>query len=186
MVPRRIPPEYDAKLLVWANQNLSHRAIAARLEQEGIHASHVTVGSRLRLLRGEGPLLKRLESDVWSELELNLGDLGEAEARLRRVEELAMEGDTTLGVRPDLAIAHRSIVRRIELILNKHRFLQTAIDQGLDRRSKEAGLGGVGKPGKVPTDGRPPAAGPQAPSDAGKAGGKIDRAEPPSTGPGER
>jgi hypothetical protein len=176
MVPLRIPPEYDAKLLVWANQNLSHRAIAARLEQEGIHASHMTVGSRLRLLRGEGTVLKRLEGDIWSDLESSLGDIEEAEARLRHLEEIAMEGDPTLGVRPNLAIAHRSIVRRIELILNKHRFLQAALDQGLERRAREAAReDGAGQPGKFPDDGRPHQAGPEATLDAGKLGGKLEQ-----------
>jgi hypothetical protein len=41
MSPTSIPSEYDARLLVWSDQVLSHRDIGARLAEAGVAASQM-------------------------------------------------------------------------------------------------------------------------------------------------
>jgi hypothetical protein len=119
-----------ARLVVWFNEGLSHRAIREKLSQAGIEASHTAVGRRLRSIRQGSSPLRQLEVEVWRNLELNVSDFDEAEMRVREIEETAFDGDAAKGWKPDLKLAQRTVVRRIELMLNKHRFFQGAVDMG--------------------------------------------------------
>jgi hypothetical protein len=158
MFQPRIPPEYDARLLGWSNGGMSVRDIAAQLTAEGIEASPATVARRLQSLRNPEPSLARLEADIWRNLEVNIGDFDALELRLSAIEDLAYNGDPSKGIRPDLGIAARAVVRQMELLLNKHKFLQTALDRGLVREARR------GPP-------RPGPSGPPAPEGPASGGG---------------
>jgi hypothetical protein len=140
MNPSHLPPECDPHILLWSNQGLSWRAIEQKLlDEQGIKTTYRSVGRRLTVLRtGRARMLDSMEREVWAMLSQNLSELDHAEDQLATITELAMNGDEARGIKPDLRTAMRVGIRHAELILNKHRFYQTALTEMRERTLAEA------------------------------------------------
>lgn len=123
-----IPPEHDPDIILWKAEGVPLRDIALRLRERGVKASHTAVARRLQaIVRATAPVT--LAQEALLTLSLNLPDLEEVENRLRQLEEVAFKGSARHGIPPSYALAYRAVTRRGELILSKHRLLQTAVQE---------------------------------------------------------